>query len=406
MEPLIKLNAVSKIYSQTGPSSSGLLAALASRKETAVIIGKTAVDKVSLTIERGQRVGIIGKNGAGKSTLLHMIAGLSSPTNGEISVVGKVTSIMTLGIGLREDLCGRENIYVDGEIQGKSRQEVDKVINEIIDFSELGKFIDYPVKTYSTGMKARLAFSMISYLDPEILIIDEALSVGDASFASKASAKIREICARGKIVIVVSHGMQAIREICNRCLWIDDGRVVMDGTPDSVTKSYIEAVRHEDEAALLAKFKMLLGARSHKAGYEVRDVQLLNGLERSPRNLIETGTALCVNITAMQPDKNENNKIRIRITRLDETLMFEQSFPVTDFVDENGVSKVEVEFNPLALGTAVYKVNVELLALQHEAMQSYAECSMIFEVYTSSPLTGGKPMLLYPTKTTSALGLS
>lgn len=404
MELLIKLNAVSKIYSQTGSSSSGLLTALTSRKET-IVIGKAAVDNVSLTIERGQRVGIIGKNGAGKSTLLHMIAGLSGPTHGEINVVGKVTSIMTLGVGLREDLCGRENIYVDGEIQGKSRKEVDLVIDEIIDFSELGKFIDYPVKTYSTGMKARLAFSMISYLDPEILIIDEALSVGDASFSNKASAKIREICARGKIVIVVSHGMQAIREICNRCLWIDDGRVVMDDAPDLVTRSYIEAVRHEDEFALLAKFKMLVGSRSIKAGYEISNVHLLNGPERIPRNLIESGTTLCVNITAVQPDKNEKNKIRVRITRLDETLMFEQHFSVADFIGKNGTSKVEIEFNPLVLGASVYKLNVELLVLQHEAMESYAECSMIFEVYTSTPPTGGKPMLLYPIKTTSALGL-
>ena len=404
MEPLIKLHAVSKIYNQVGASSSGLLSALNSRKDTTVA-GKAAVDNVSLTISHGQRVGIVGKNGAGKSTLLHMIAGLSGPTHGDINVVGKVTSIMTLGVGLREDLCGRENIYIDGEIQGKSRKEVDSVINEIIEFSELGKFIDYPVKTYSTGMKARLAFSMISYLDPEILIIDEALSVGDASFSNKASAKIREICSRGKIVIVVSHSMQAIREICNRCLWIDDGRVIMDDTPDLVTKSYIEAVRLEDESALLAKLKMLVGARSIKAGYEINNVHLLNGPERTPRNLIEAGTSLSVNVTAVQPDKNEANRICVRITRLDEALMFKQEFSVADYIGDDGISRFEIEFNPLVLGASVYKLNVELLVLQREALESYADCSVIFEVYTSTPPRGGKPMLLYPIKTTSTLGL-
>lgn len=403
MAPLIKLTAVSKIYGQAGSYSGGLLSALTSRGSTTVM-GKAAVDNVSLLIERGQRVGIIGRNGAGKSTLLHMIAGLSGPTYGDVSVVGKVTSIMTLGIGLREDLSGRENIYIDGEIQGKSRQEVDLVIDETISFSELGKFIDYPVKTYSTGMKARLAFSMISYLDPEILIIDEALSVGDASFSNKASAKIREICSRGKIVIVVSHSMQSIREICNRCLWIDDGRIVMDDTPEQVTKAYIEAVRHEDESALLEKFKMLVGARSFKAGYEVANVRVLNGPEKTPRNLVGAGTLVCVDITTVQPDKDEPNEICVRIERLDETLMFEQTFPVAGFIANSGASRFEVEFDPLVLGASVYRLSVELLGQENAVVKHYAECSVIFEVYTSTPPTGGKPMLLHPTQTTSTLG--
>ncbi len=129
-------------------------------------------------------------------------------------------------------------------MQGQSRAEVDRIINDVIEFSELAEFIDQPVRTYSTGMKARLAFSMLCHIDPDILVIDEALSVGDAAFARKAGAKIREICARGRVVIIVSHSMTAVREMCNRCIWLDAGRIVMDGPPMDVTDRYVESVRH------------------------------------------------------------------------------------------------------------------------------------------------------------------
>ena len=251
----VELDQVSKVFSAGSSTTGDLVAAMAGNVgQDTLAGGKVAVDRLTLSIAEGERLGIVGRNGAGKSTLLHMIAGLSGPTSGSVRISGKVTSIMTLGVGLRDDLSGRENIYVDGEIQGKSRAETDSVIEQVIEFSELGEFIEYPVRTYSTGMKARLAFAMISHIDPEILIIDEALSVGDASFSVKATARILEICARGKIVILVSHGMQAIRDICNRCIYMKDGRIVMDGQPDAVTRAYIEEVREADEAELMLKF--------------------------------------------------------------------------------------------------------------------------------------------------------
>lgn len=371
MEPYIALHEVGKVY-PTG--------------------NKVAVAGVSLSIERGQRLGIVGRNGAGKSTLLHMIAGLSSPTSGSIDINGKITSVMTLGVGLRDDLSGRENIYVDGEIQGKSRHEVQKVIDQIIAFADLGEFIDYPVRTYSTGMKARLAFSMISHIDPEILIIDEALSVGDATFSAKATARIKEICARGKIVIIVSHGMQAIKDICNRCLWMENGRLIMDDSPEVVTKAYIDSVRAADEAQLMGKFRKLIGVRSMQDGWSVQRVAIFGGATGARGALIEAGQPARFEIRAKTPAGHSDVRIRVQIKRLDELLLLDEFYFAEAFSTFDCFIGLEIVMTPLVLGAAIYRLDVSLF--DGEVIR--AECSDIFEVYTLNPPAGGKPMLIFP----------
>ena len=212
---------------------------------------KKVLRGLSFQFAEGERIGVIGRNGAGKTTLLQLIAGIGVPTGGVLEINGHVTAIFTLGLGLREDLSGRENIFIDGELQGRSHAETAAVMAATIAFAELGEFIDRPVRTYSTGMKARLAFSMLVHIEPEILIIDEALSVGDAQFARKATAKMRELTQRGKILIVVSHSMGAIRDMCNRCLWIDGGVIRMDGTPEALSDhpSLVSRVERAQERA-------------------------------------------------------------------------------------------------------------------------------------------------------------
>jgi lipopolysaccharide transport system ATP-binding protein len=357
---------------------------------------KVAVADVNLTIGRGERVGIVGRNGAGKSTLLHMIAGLSSPTSGSIEIIGKVTSVMTLGVGLREDLSGRENVYIDGEIQGRSRHEIELVIDKIIAFADLGEFIEFPVRTYSTGMKARLAFSMISHIDPEILVIDEALSAGDTAFAAKAAARIREICARGKIVIVVSHSMRAIREICNRCLWMDGGRVVMDGRPKEVTAAYIDSVRATDEALLIEKFRKLIGVRSSREGWHITEVALFNGEFSEPRTVLEAGLSTRLSVKAVAPSVDVESTIRLRMTRLDGLVVFDEHFPLEPYRLGDRAIALDIEMTPLVLGAAIYRLDVTLMSAQIVC----GEYSSIFEVYSLIPSTGGKPMLLYPVSAT------
>lgn len=394
MEPHIALNEVCKVYSPLGIlGQKRLIAGELSSKAG----GKVAVAGVSLAIQHGERLGIVGRNGAGKSTLLHMIAGLSSPSSGSVEINGKVTSVMTLGVGLRDELSGRENIYVDGEIQGKSRREVGKVVDQIIAFADLGEFIDYPVRTYSTGMKARLAFSMISHIDPEILIIDEALSVGDAAFSAKATARIREICARGKIVIIVSHGMQAIKDICNRCLWMDEGRVLMDGSPEEVTKAYINSVRAADEVKLREKFSKFVGARSTQPGWAIKEASLFNGAAGEQRVLLEAGQPTRIEIRAITPLGVEDAGVRVRITRLDDLLVFDEKFQAETCRLSDQSIGLEIELATLVLGTAIYRLDVTL----ETGDAVCAESANIFEVFAHDMPVGGKPMLLYPIAATT-----
>ncbi|MEF8729090.1 MAG: ABC transporter ATP-binding protein [Accumulibacter sp.] len=397
MSLFVELQQVSKMYPVGSSPTSELVAAMTSDAgHETVPSGKLAVDGLSLRIAEGDRLGIIGRNGAGKSTLLHMIAAICEPTTGAIRVNGKVTSIMTLGVGLRDDLSGRENIYVDGEIQGKSRAEVERVVAQVIEFAELGKFIDYPVRTYSTGMKARLAFAMISHVDPEILIIDEALAVGDASFSMKATERILEICARGKIVILVSHGMQSVREICNRCIYMKAGQIVMDGSPLDVTTAYLEEVRAEDEAALISRFRAHVGNRSHRAGSEIRRVSLLSGGEEIGSLRVEAQARLRIRLAGRHDHLTERALCRVRIVRIDDLVVFQDDFPLAHFSTARGKVGIELEFSPLALGASVYRLDAFFLDSAQNPSEPSCEHSTVFEVFTPAPPAGGKPMLYYP----------
>ena len=343
-----------------------------------------AVDNVSLEIIEGERVGIIGRNGAGKSTLLHLIAGIAKPTSGSIDVIGKVTAVMTLGIGLREEATGRENIYLDGEVQGVARSHIDAALDDIISFADLGKFIDYPVRTYSTGMKARLAFSMITHLEPEILIIDEALSAGDAAFAAKATRRIKELCKRGKIVIVVSHGMGTIIDICNRCLWMDTGRIEMDGKPVDVTQAYVEAVREADEKDLLEKFGRDIGCRSLLAGWTLCAPEIL--IQDQTRQILPVGSDAIFSFRGAKPPETSNSSLVVEIVRLDGVVLFKELFRITDAKEEY---RLAVRMNPLVIGCGIYRLSAKAA----EAGLLRAESSCIFEVVHPDPPTGGKPML-------------
>ncbi|QII83330.1 ATP-binding cassette domain-containing protein [Bordetella hinzii] len=351
---------------------------------------KIAVDHVSLEIGEGERIGIIGRNGAGKSTLLHMVAGLSTPSSGSLEVSGSVTSIMTLGVGLREQATGRENIYIDGEVQGKSREEIDAVVDKIIEFADIGEFIDYPVRTYSTGMKSRLAFAMISCLEPEILIIDEALSAGDAKFSAKATEKIREICAKGRIVIVVSHSMGAIQAICNRCIWMDGGRVVMDGAPSDVVAKYIDAVRSEDEERLLQRFKAQARGGDLPQGWSILDFRMTQGGD-GDRTLIEAGEPASLLVALQTPRYAPATAVSCAVTRLDGTLMWRAGIPPA-CQDDQGRIRFELDMARVVLGQGVYRFDIEIARGEDQA----TVLSKIFEVYTQNPPSGGVPMLLYP----------
>ena len=199
-----------------------------------------ALRGIDLTIRQGERVGIIGANGAGKSTLLKILARVTAPTEGEIDIWGRVSSLLEVGTGFHGELTGRENVYLNGAILGMSRAEVDKKIDRIIEFSECEKFIDTPVKRYSSGMFVKLAFSVAAHLDAEIMIMDEVLAVGDMKFQKKCINKMRELAVdENRTVLYVSHNMSTIQDLCSRCIVLEHGKKVFDGDVDEAIKLYM-----------------------------------------------------------------------------------------------------------------------------------------------------------------------
>ena len=215
-------------------------------KEKIIRLGKSkkeihhVLKNINLEIKKGESVALIGVNGSGKSTLLKLMTKIIYPTSGKIEVNGKLTSLLELGAGFHQDFSGRENIYFNASIFGLSKNEINKRINDIIEFSELGEFIDNPVRTYSSGMYMRLAFSVAINVDADILLIDEILAVGDQHFQDKCLDKMKELKKEGKTMVFVSHSIGSVKALCDRAVWLYDGEVKMDGKTEDVLEKYIK----------------------------------------------------------------------------------------------------------------------------------------------------------------------
>jgi lipopolysaccharide transport system ATP-binding protein len=198
-----------------------------------------ALKEIDFDVQIGEVVGIIGRNGAGKSTLLKVLSRITKPTTGHVELRGRVGSLLEVGTGFHPELTGRENIFLNGAILGMSRREITRKFDEIIEFAEVERFLDTPVKRYSSGMYVRLAFAVAAYLEPEILVVDEVLAVGDTAFQRKCMGRMREVGRSGRTVLFVSHSMAAIESLCDRCLLIEAGRVCYDGLPPEATRKYV-----------------------------------------------------------------------------------------------------------------------------------------------------------------------
>ena len=199
-----------------------------------------AVRDVSFEVPRGAVLGVVGVNGAGKSTLLRTMAGILPPTRGRVEVFGRVSTLLSLGVGFKSELTGQENVVLGGLAAGLSREQMAAKYEAIAEFAELGEFIDMPMRMYSSGMYGRLAFSVAVNMDPDILLIDEALSTGDARFKKKSFEKMRELCGKNRTVVLVTHGLGSIRKLCDEALWMDEGRIAMRDNADSVIEAYQE----------------------------------------------------------------------------------------------------------------------------------------------------------------------
>ncbi len=199
-----------------------------------------ALQDVSFEINAGDRVGIIGRNGAGKSTLLKILSRITEPTQGRITITGRVASLLEVGTGFHPELSGRENIFLNGSILGMNRSEIQAKFDEIVAFSEVEKFLDTPVKRYSSGMYVRLAFAVAAHLEPEILIVDEVLAVGDAAFQKKCLGKMKDVAGQGRTILFVSHNMEAVQKLCTKGILLHQGKLIDQGPIDQVTQKYME----------------------------------------------------------------------------------------------------------------------------------------------------------------------
>ncbi|WP_252224087.1 ABC transporter ATP-binding protein [Clostridium sp. ZBS2] len=236
---IIEINDVSMMFKLTNDRISSL-------KEyvTSILSGKLAykefwaLNNISINIKKGEVIGIIGRNGSGKSTLLKIISGIMKPTKGSVICNGNIVPMLELGSGFDFDLTGKENIYLNGAILGYSKEFLNNKYEEILEFSELGEFINVPIRNYSSGMLMRLAFSIATVVNPEILIVDEILSVGDEAFQQKSHKRMMELMSGGTTVLFVSHSLDQIREICNRVVWLDHGEICMIGNTEEVCDKY------------------------------------------------------------------------------------------------------------------------------------------------------------------------
>ena len=315
-----------------------------------------ALKDISLNISQGEILGIIGKNGAGKSTLLKILARITAPTTGEVKIKGRLSSLLEVGTGFHPELTGRENIFLNGAILGMNKNEINNKLRNIIEFSEINKYIDTPVKRYSTGMKVRLAFSVAAHLDPEILIVDEVLAVGDASFQDKCLNKMNSISEEGRTILFVSHQLQWINELCERCILIEDGKIIMDDNSTTVIDRYLKNTDQRDSHGS----KSLLDLRSN---YNTGALQIkkiaLTGESKKVKNEFYFKEKITVKlwIDIKQNLKNCNISVMIGDLR-GRRIIYSDSGSIGSFNGQIGtgthISKTEIKSNLLPGNFSVY----------------------------------------------------
>jgi len=253
--PAIRVQDVSVTYRtslQKVPTLKSAIVRLGRRER--VVREVNALRSVSFEVPQGKVMGVIGANGAGKSTLMRTVAGILAPSAGRIEVTGRVSTLLALGVGFNSALSGKENVTLGGLAAGLSRSQIREKYEEITAFAELEDFMDMPMRTYSSGMYSRLAFAVAVHMDPDILIIDEALSAGDAHFKQKASDKMQELVAKARTMLVVSHALGTIKELCDETIWLHKGKLVGQGTPDEMIEAYTKFLKVGEDAFTLEDF--------------------------------------------------------------------------------------------------------------------------------------------------------
>lgn len=273
-----------------------------------------ALREINFQVQPGEVIGIVGRNGAGKSTLLKILSRITEPTSGRIELYGRVGSLLEVGTGFHPELTGRENIFLNGAILGMKKTEITRKFDEIVAFAEIEKFIDTPVKRYSSGMYVRLAFAVAAYLEPDILIVDEVLAVGDMAFQKKCLGKMQDVTQRGRTVLFVSHNMLAIKSLCNRAILLDAGRVADEGNVDRVIDNYLMAGTEMSRTGIIPEDV----PRSGTGEARIRQIELLNFEERSISQ-VYFGQPFSIRLTLEVSKRIEDAIVGVSISSLDGT---------------------------------------------------------------------------------------
>jgi len=318
-----------------------------------------ALRGIDLTVRQGATIGIIGRNGAGKSTLLKMITGIYTPTTGTVTVNGRISALLDLGAGFHPDFSGRENILINSIILGMSRAEVRARMPEIVAFSELGDFIDEPVRTYSSGMYMRLAFSVATHVDPDILIIDEILAVGDEHFSHKSRAKMDEFKKSGKTIVLVTHDLGTVERWCQEAVWIDGGKIRLRGKPSMVVDEYRRAVAQEEGRIGIASGPLA----SEPAAVQIDRLQVGSSPSSEPA-VLGPEDRLSIRIDFSSQNSSGEVGFRIKVLRADGLIIYETSTLVDSVslpnpLPANGTLHLEIERLGLAAGTYLVDAAVE-----------------------------------------------
>lgn len=325
---------------------------------------RKVLNGISFSVKKGEAIGLVGHNGCGKSTTLKLLTRIMYPDSGEIEMRGRVSSLIELGAGFHPDMSGRENIYINASIFGLTRKEIDARLQTIIDFSELEQFIDNPVRTYSSGMYMRLAFAVAINVDADILLIDEILAVGDAGFQAKCFNKLKQIKAEGTTIVIVSHSLGQIEEICERSIWVHEGSIKAEGNPKEVHPLYLEYMgqKRQDIAAKEAaetEQKKEHGERPGSGQVRIGQV-VLEDLEGNGKQVFQTGESMKLRIPYNVKERIENFKFTISFYRNDNTLCYSTSNKIErqdKWVWETD-GEIAVIFPELMLVQGKYQINI------------------------------------------------
>ncbi len=359
-----------------------------------------ALKNINFEVKRGEILGIIGRNGAGKSTLLKVLSRITAPTTGRITIKGRVGSLLEVGTGFHPELTGRENIYLNGTILGMKKVEVSHKLDDIVEFAEMSEFIDTPAKRYSSGMRVRLAFAVAAYLEPEILIIDEVLAVGDAEFQKKCLGKMKDVSRQGRTVLFVSHNMGSISRLCTRAISINRGEICDEGTPSDVVGKYLSF----DLQNMGEKINM----RSFANGNRLIDVQIRNGSDEKV-NTFDFGQNAFVFIEYSLTGNKARRALAVRVSDMFGNDLF-TSWDKDWFQEkpQSGLLKCKLPASFLRPGN--YKLKVMLHELTNQSPRILGHVDKLFSItdlnFTFNPTRAGLVAPVLEWSTVEAKNLS